>query len=139
MVADRTTDGVRIAQLLASELTGGGGHLADVTVTDADPDVEPTTDGAPAYRVRLDGEDAIAAVFVHPDRARVEFTAAPDAAARAGDAADLRVRPKAVRPPRTVAFVEDGAEVKRVLPAFVAVVRARSEQGGDDGDDGDGR
>ncbi|MFC6787709.1 hypothetical protein ACFQFH_18190 [Halobaculum halobium] len=130
MVADRTTDGVRIAQLLASELTGDGDALADVRVSDADPDTEPTTQGARAYQVRIDGGDAsdagrdgdrlLAEVYVHPDRARVEFVVAPDAAASAAKDAGLRVRPKAVTPPRTVVFVEDGAQVKRVLSAVRA-------------------
>ncbi|GAA0192419.1 hypothetical protein [Halobaculum roseum] len=138
MVADRTTDGVRIAQLLASELVGDGDALAAVRVSDADPDVEPTTQGTLAYRVRLedsdDGEDGagaegsegagrpLAEVYVHPERAHVEFVVAPDAAATAAEDSGLRVRPKAVTPPRTVVFVEDGAQVKRVLPAFEAVV-----------------
>lgn len=125
MAGDRTADGVRIAQLLASEIVGDGDRLADADVSDADPDVEPTTEGALAYRVRADGE-RLAAVFVQPDRVRVEFLAAPDAAAEAADGAGLRTRPKAVRPPRTVVFVEDGAQVKRVLPAFEAVA-----EGGD--------
>jgi len=34
------------------------------------------------------------------------------------------VRPKAVRPPRTLVFVEDGAQVKWTLPAFRALVAA---------------
>ncbi|UIP00874.1 hypothetical protein Hbl1158_05825 [Halobaculum sp. CBA1158] len=153
MVEERTTDGVRIAQLLASELVGDRDRLAAVTVTDADPDVEPTPDGAPAYRVRVadegsraddgiadrdrdsdrdsDGDSdpergsTLAEVAVQPDRARVEFRIAPAAAAEAAEAAGLRVRPKAVTPPRTLVFLADGASVKRVLPAFEAVVRER--------------
>ncbi|QLG26270.1 hypothetical protein HUG10_01365 [Halorarum halophilum] len=142
MVEDRTADGVRIAQLLASELTGGGGRLADVTVTDSAPDVEPTTDGALAYGVAVAGADGrgepdyVAEVYVHPDRVRAEFRVAPDAAADAGAEAGLRVRPKAVRPPRTIVFVEDGAEVKRVLPVFETAVRAVHD--GSTGRDGDG-
>ncbi|MXR41303.1 hypothetical protein GRX01_08125 [Halobaculum sp. WSA2] len=141
MVADRTTDGVRLAQLLASELVGDGGVLADVHVSDADPGVDPTTQGTLAYRVRVgggegsddnegpeadDAERPLAEVYVHPDRARVEFVVAPDVAAEAAEDAGLRVRPKAVEPPRTVAFVEDGAQVKRVLSAFRAVVSGNS-------------
>jgi len=136
MVADRTTDGVRLGQLLASELVADGDALADVRVSDADPEAEPTTRGTLAYRVRVGGDDAgseaddadrpLAEVYVHPDRARVEFVAAPDVAAEVAADAGLRVRPKAVEPPRTVAFVEDGAQVKRVLSAFRAVVRGDS-------------
>ena len=146
MVQDRLRDGTRIAQLVASELTGDREALAQVVVADADPDVEPTDDGALAYRVSHvadpeaitvgdrggttvdEGVDAertpIAEVFVQPERARVEFVAAPDVAAEAGAEAELRVRPKAVDPPRTLVFVEDGADAKRVLPAFKKVVVA---------------
>lgn len=126
MVEDRLTDGTRIAQLLASELTGAGDDLADVTVTDADPDVEPDPDGAFAYGVDV-GDERLAEVSVQPDRALVEFLVAPDVAAEAGREADLRVRPKAVRPPRTLVFVEDGAQVKWVLPAFERVVQASGD------------
>jgi hypothetical protein len=144
MVEDRLRDGTRIAQLVASELTGDRGRLAQVVVVDADPDVEPTEDGAVAYRVAHvsaseavaigeqgqttvdDSVDAdrtmLATVFVHPERARVEFTAAPDVAAEAASDAGLGVRPKAVDPPRTLVFVEDGAEAKRVIPVFESVV-----------------
>ncbi|MFB6095961.1 MAG: hypothetical protein ABEJ74_01060 [Haloferacaceae archaeon] len=156
MVEDRLSDGRRIAQLLASELDGLGGDLERVAVVDADPDVEPTADGALAYAVAVDsrGEDGggddggdggdpseddiggssegddgrepdrIAEVYVQPDRARIEFVAAPDAAADAATEQGLRVRPKASRPPRTLVFVEDGAQVKRAVPVVKAVVGA---------------
>jgi hypothetical protein len=143
MVEERLTDGVRIAQLLASEVQGGVGALATCRVVDADRDVEPTPDGALAYRVRQedgpggagDGDSAdganapdapddtlVADVFVSPDRARVEFVHAADRAVEPAEEEGLRVRPKAVRPPRTLVFLPDGASVKRVLPAFEAVL-----------------
>ncbi|WP_200531114.1 hypothetical protein [Halorubrum sp. LN27] len=146
MVEDRLTDGVRIGQLLASEISGNEGRLRDLALADADPDVEPTPDGALAYRIVRAGEggagndaeaDAltVAEVYVQPDRVRIEFVAGaggegnaveqpvrPEAAADAADEVGLRVRPKAVRPPRTLVFVEDGAQVKRALPVFEAVV-----------------
>lgn len=124
MIPDRLDDGTRIAQLLSSELTGDRDDLAQLSVTDADPDVEPTPDGALAYRVVHDAGDTkttIAEVFVQPDRVRVEFVVAVDDAAQAADAAGLRVRPKAVRPPRTLVFVENGAQVKWILPTFETV------------------
>lgn len=150
MVDDRLSDGVRIGQLLASEITGNRGRLRELSLTDADPDVEPTTDGALAYAVlRTDDADeplptndadettggtgtgtdgdVVAEVYVQPDRLRVEFVGAPDAAAAAGSEAGLRVRPKAVRPPRTLVFVEDGAQVKWILPVFEAVLDALRE------------
>ena len=144
MVQDRLRDGTRIAQLVASELTGDREALAQVVVVDADPEVDATDDGALAYRVAhvadpeaitvgdrgqttidegVDAEQTIlAAVFVHPERARVEFAVAPELAAEAAAEAEIRVRPKAVDPPRTLVFVEDGAAAKRVVPVFKRVV-----------------
>ncbi|RAW45119.1 hypothetical protein DQW50_10780 [Halorubrum sp. 48-1-W] len=132
MVADRLTDGVRIGQLFASEVTGDRGRLRDLDVADADPDVEPTADGALAFRlVDVSGgdnagetgdSDVVADVYVQPDRVRIEFRRAPERVADAAGEAGLRVRPKAVRPPRTLVFVEDGAEIKRVLPVLERVV-----------------
>jgi hypothetical protein len=148
MVEERLTDGVRIAQLLASEVEGGVGVLDACRVTDADRDVDPTPDGALAYRIRIDDSgsavvansdsdttdqtDLVAEVFVQPDRARVEFVRAPDRAADAADGEGLRVRPKAVRPPRTLVFLPDGASVKRLLPVFDAVLTGRDDDGGAD-------
>ena len=148
MVGDRLTDGVRIGQLLASEISGNEGRLRDLALADADPDVEPTPDGVLAYRIVRGDEggertgaegtsagaeaaDAVlvAEVYVQPDRARIEFVGVDDGDAElprvavdAADEAGIRVRPKAVRPPRTLVFVEDGAEVKRALPVLEAVV-----------------
>lgn len=166
MVRDRLTDGVRIGQLLASEISGNEGRLRDLRVADADPDVEPTVDGALAYAVvrvgdadggdekgdrrdeddrvddtenggfgdedhRIDGEDGdrVAEVYVQPDRVRVEFRSAPEAVADRADEAGLRVRPKAVRPPRTLVFVEDGVQVKRLLPVLEAMLDADGGSG----------
>ncbi|WP_049936570.1 hypothetical protein [Haloplanus natans] len=124
MVSHELDDGVRIAQLLASDLVGHEDGLAAVTVTDADPEVEPTADGTRAYRVRA-ADRPLASVFVHPDRARIEFEAGQEAALDAAREAGLRVRPKLVDPPRTVIFVENGAEVKRALGVVEAVVESR--------------
>ena len=153
MVADRLTDGVRIGQLLASEVSGNEGRLRSLSIADADPDVEPTADGALAYRIvraadgdatEADGDATeadgrvVAEAYVQPDRLRVEFVGAdgaetpesadaddlPTVTAAAADEAGLRVRPKAVRPPRTLVFVEDGAQVKRALPVLEAAVDA---------------
>ena len=59
MVEDRVTDPRRVAQLLASELSGREtGRLARVSVVDADEDAEPSPDGTVAYGVAVDGERA---------------------------------------------------------------------------------
>lgn len=136
MVEDRIADGKRIAQLLSSELDGReDGGLDRVAVTNADRDVEPTTDGARAYDVTLDDsssngddsdddgtDDRLAQVFVQDDRARLEFVEGQDVAAEAGEELELRVRPKATQPPRTLVFVESGAAVKRATDVVQAVL-----------------
>ncbi|WP_121744545.1 hypothetical protein [Natronorubrum halophilum] len=124
MVEERITDGRRIAELLASELDGReDGLLEFVRVTNADRDVEPTADGSRAYDVTF-RDDRIAQAFVHEDRVRLEFERGQDVAAETGDELELRVRPKATRPPRTLVFAESGAAVKRVTDVVVAVSRS---------------
>jgi len=123
MVVDRLHDGVRIAQLLASEVTGDQGRLNALSLTDADTDVEPTLDGTLAYRITREDEPIVDA-YVQPDRLRLEF--AIDAVAEAASDADLRVRPAGGESPRTLVFLEDGAAVKRVLPALRAAVETES-------------
>lgn len=120
MVERRLSDGVRVAELLASELAGHAGPLAGVELADADPDAEPTADGTLAYAVERDGR-RLATVHVHPDRARIAFLDAPAAAAAAARERGLRTRRVAADPPRTLVFVEDGAAVKRALRLFEAV------------------
>jgi hypothetical protein len=121
MVEDELDDGKRIAQLLASEITGHERPpLGRLSVENADPDAEPSLDGTFAYEVARDGA-VVAEVYVHPDRARVEIRDALDAAGVAARDAGLRVRPKAVEPPRLLVFVESGAEVKRALPVLRAL------------------
>jgi hypothetical protein len=126
MVEERTTDGKRIAQLLSSEVSGReDSGLAELDVVNADPDVEGSADGELAYeiaRVEEDEPESLAEVYVHENRVRIEFREAVDTAAEAAEEVGLRVRPKAVRPPRTLVFVEDGAEVKRSTDVLVAVV-----------------
>lgn len=124
MVEDRTTDGRRIAQLLASEIRGHEDPpLGSLSVVDIE-NVEGNEFGEFAYGVDCETDEGpvrLADVFVHDDRARVEFRVAPDVAAEAGQEAGLRTRPKATTPPRTIVFVEDGVQVKRVIPAVRAV------------------
>ncbi|MFC6872730.1 hypothetical protein [Halobellus marinus] len=125
MVEDRLNDGHRIAELLASEVTGHSGELERFAVTGAAQDVEPSPDGAFAYAIDR-GDQRVASVFVQPERARVEFERGVDVAADAAREEGLRVRPKAVEPPRTLVFVEDGAQVKWLLPVLRAVASGES-------------
>ncbi|QLK27237.1 hypothetical protein HYG81_06440 [Natrinema zhouii] len=127
MVDNRITDGRRIAELLSSEIDGReDGELAHFAVTNADRDVEPTADGARAYDVTRHDE-RIARAFVHEDRAHLEFEAGQDGAAEAASDVDLRVRPKATQPPKTLVFVESGAEVKRATDVLQEVSRRLEE------------
>lgn len=146
MVQDRLSDGKRIAQLLASELTGDQSTLANVVVADADPDVEATEDGAFAYRVvHVADSDAlgtddrgrptlaadspgdinaelreIATIFVQPDRARVVFSLAPERATEA--AADTELQLRSTDAADTTLLVTDGVEAKRIVSVFDAAV-----------------
>lgn len=120
MVEDELTDGVRIAELVASEVTGHEDAPFDAfSVEAADLDVEPTVEGARAYDVAQDGT-VLATIFVHPDRAHLEFHSGLEVARSAAEQRGLRTRPKAVEPPRLLVFVENGAEAKRVLGVLAA-------------------
>jgi len=143
MVDDELSDGERIARLLSSEIHGHErGVLGRLSVADARETVEPTEQGALAFAVAAsdgngdddgDGNDGderrVAEVYVHPDRSHVEFRVGARTAAEAGHRAGLRVRPKAVEPPRTLVFVENGAEVKPALRVVRAVGEALDESG----------
>ena len=135
MVEESVADGRRIAELLSSEVDGRvDGVLDRLAVVNPDRSAEGTPDGERAYdvarsvdgawddaRTRHTPDDAkselLAEVYVHEDRARIEFRDGQDAAAGTAEELGLRVRPKAVRPPRTLVFVENGAEVKRAVDA----------------------
>lgn len=129
MVDDELTDGRRIGQLLSSEIHGRDrGLFGRLAVVDADPDAEPTEAGSFAYAV-VDGEETILEAYLHPDRLRLEFPAVPEAAADAAAEAGLRARPKAAESPRTLVFVERGAETKPALRVIERVLEARQERG----------
>jgi hypothetical protein len=77
MVEERVTDGRRIAELLASELTGlAVGPLAEVDVVDAEPDATPSEEGTLAYRIAYAGT-TIGSVAVFPDYAQVKLDEGP--------------------------------------------------------------
>lgn len=73
MVKDTITNTKRIAQLLASELTGLETPPLDrVSVTDADESATPSPDGTTAYTIAVDGSDA-GRVLLYADSAVVEL------------------------------------------------------------------
>lgn len=120
MVEDRTTDGRRIAELLASELDGrSDGPLESVAVTNAVPEVEPTDGGARAYDIEI-GRSTAATVFVHPERVRIE--AAIDGTridVTGSDGVSIRRAPGT---DEAVIVVEYGAAVKRTVDVLMAAV-----------------
>lgn len=121
MVERRVADGLRIAQLLSSELDGReDGALDRLAVTNADRSVEASPEGERAYDVERDGEP-FARAFVHENRVRIELEdgAAAVAPHVAGD--DLRVSTES---DGTALLVESGAAVKRAVDALGAATES---------------
>lgn len=132
MVERESTDGNRIASLLAAELAGFEDPPFSAIEIDESPEVAVSPDESgerarsrdespadsngtePAYRVAHDGE-ALFEVVAQPDRIYLEFGRLQAEIREAAETAGLRVRPKATRPPATLVFVERGADVKRVI------------------------
>ncbi|MCU4744595.1 hypothetical protein [Natronoglomus mannanivorans] len=138
MVEERITDGRRIAQLLASEIDGrDDGELDRLAVTNADRDVEPTSDGAHAYDITLTQtpgqprtDERIARVFVHEAFARLAFETGSDSAVAASQDLDLRVeQDETAVQPLAVVSVESGAAVKRATTVVERVVRSAATDG----------
>lgn len=76
MVEDTITDGRRIAQMLASELTGlETGALADVAVVDANPDAAPEKEGGFAYAIEYN-DIRVGKAYVHESAARLQLQGA---------------------------------------------------------------
>jgi hypothetical protein len=111
MVEDRITDGKRIAQLLASELTGlETPPLNRVSVVDSTPDVEPTPNGVKAYGVAVDG-DRVGTVTVSPDHAQLSFTGTrPDDTAAERDGVQIKTTSETI-----IVRIENGAAVKSAV------------------------
>jgi len=127
VVEDRTTDGKRIAQLLASELSGRErGPLAAVSVVDADPDAEPSEGGTVGYGVAVDG-DRVGSVWLSPEAAECDL-ALDGAAGALRDAVrgpDLTVvQPDPATEDKVVLRIESGAAVKRAIDAVAAGIEA---------------
>jgi hypothetical protein len=119
MVDGRIDDGERIAQLLASELTGlETGPLVDVTVVGADPDASPSPEGTRAYDVAYRSE-RIGTVRIYPERARLRLEEA--------SLVDRKVAQRASVPATRgedalFLSVEDGAAVKGATDALRALL-----------------
>jgi len=128
MVDHEVTDGKRIAQLLASELTGMElGPLAGVRVVDADPSAAPSESGTEAYRLVYE-DRTVAAVSMFPDHATVSLRVepVPSTAVNSGDG--LAVSGTEIR-------VGTGAAVKRAVDLLRTLLRDVESGGGSDGDE----
>lgn len=111
MVEDVITDPKRIAQLLASELTGlERGPLAAVGVSDADPDASPSPDGTIAYRVDYRGDDVGRAVMYDDHVALVIADRSMETVAVDGDGISVRASESG-----TTVAISTGAAVKRAV------------------------
>jgi len=115
MVEDRITDGKRIGQLLASELTGlQRGPLGAVSVVDADADVEPTDTGAFAYRSEAE-DRVLGTVSVTDHTARLELDAPTTMAPERDDVT--------VENEGRVVVAHSGAAVKTLVDVVAEAVR----------------
>jgi len=120
MVEDEIRDGRRIAELLSSEVEGReDAALARIELEVVDADAEGTPYGEHAYDVTVEDE-TVASVHVHEDRVHLDFRHGIETAAEAGEERELLVRPTATDPPRTLVFVERGADVKRAVEVILA-------------------
>jgi hypothetical protein len=132
MVVDRVTDGGRIAQLLASELSGREeGPLARLSVVDADRDAEPSAEGTTAYGIAVDGHQ-VGDVLLYPDSAELHLDATPTSPKDADSSSllDVGAVVESVRSPGlaaeltgdrgAVVTIQFGAAVKRAVDALVA-------------------
>ena len=114
MVEDRITDGKRIGQLFASELTGlERGPLGAVSVEDAEPDVEPAAEGAYAFRVAADGQ-VLGTVSVTERTARLALETPTSFESERGDVT--------VEDGGRVVVAHSGAAVKALVDVVAATV-----------------
>ncbi len=166
MVDRRVTDPVRIAELLASEVTGrSSGPLGALAVVDVDRAAAPSSGGTRAYRLALDRgsapdstdheaapEDAvrIASVELYPDETTVVLEAPADPAGdhdrwAAALTAGVEALPERDRAPvarrreggRLALEIGSGAAVKPATDVIAAAVDALAGADGVPGSDGD--
>lgn len=119
MVEDCITDGKRIAELLASELSGReSGPLAQVSVSDANREATPSEDGTPAYSIASD-RGQIGVVSLFPDYARVTLTVGAEAVVESSASKGIPARRE---DDDAVLRVESGAAVKQAADLIAAAV-----------------
>jgi len=123
MPPDRISDGKRIAELLASELSGReSGPLADLSVVDAHRDAEPAPDGTAAYAVAHRGV-RIGEVTLYPEAATLRVGDRSDPDGTSDAVASAVTGPHLTAEPdddEVVLRIESGAAVKRAVDALLA-------------------
>lgn len=121
MVDERVTDGTRLGELLASELdnrTDTG--LARIEVRNVDEAATATPAGTEAYEIWID-TDPIATVSLYPDQVELRFPAPEAPVLELADSVGL-TGSKIPENDSVVVWVDDGAEVKRVVEVFVGLL-----------------
>lgn len=125
MVEDRVRDGRRIAQLLASEVTGlATGPLGAISMIDADPDAEAGASADPGGTRAYDlahSDDEFATVHITEETASVVFTdpVEVDRIQPVEGIDDLSVESGANGP---ALVVESGAAVKHAVDVIAALL-----------------
>lgn len=114
--------GFRLVRRTASPRDSRSADVPRTPLDDGHDADDRADEGAETVEARA---ERLAEVYVHPDRARLELFAGHEAAVAAAEEGELRVRPNAARPPRTLVFVESGAEAKRAASVLEATVRTR--------------
>lgn len=121
MGEDRVTDGTRIAELLASEVTGlTGGPLGDLAVVDARSDVTAAPEGAPAYGLAY-REERIGQVAVFPTAACMVFDGIELGPVQPAPGEDVTVDAAA-----GAVRIESGAAVKRAVDVLRATLASEN-------------
>ncbi|MFB6254827.1 MAG: hypothetical protein ABEI06_09460 [Halobacteriaceae archaeon] len=117
-------DGKRIAELLSSEVTGHETELLDeMTIVNVNEDVSPSVEGDRAYDINYRSSQ-MASIFIHEDRAHIELREGLESAKEAAHNQDLRIRPVGTSPPHLTIFLENGADVKQVIPILKAAANS---------------
>lgn len=121
MVDERVTDGTRLGELLASELdnrTDSG--LARIEVRNVDEAATATPSGTEAFEIWMDTEP-IATVTLYPDQVELRFCVPVAPVLELADSVGL-TGSEAPEDDAVVVWVDDGAEVKRVVEVFVGLL-----------------
>jgi hypothetical protein len=111
VVDERITDGRRIGQLLASELSGLDiPPLDGVEIVDATPDAEPSATGTQGYRLQY-RDQVIAVALLYPEQVVLSFDHPSISSCQFPDSAE-----------RSALRIRSGREVKRAVDTVRTVL-----------------